>query len=154
MAMMHPHCHIVASNDQCQQLYGNWMAKMHPHCHIVASNDQFSNFMATDISFWQCQRVIAKLLPCHCWYKHCWQWWISQQWTVHHCWQLNGNDTPNGRTYIARTFIWWNQQKFVSVPYAARDGFNAMPKSVILTHSTYFHLSLSWFAARLEWNAK
>ena len=96
MAMMHPHCHIVASNDQCQQLYGNWMAMMHPHCHIVASNDQCSNFVATDISFWQCQRVIAKLLPCHCWYIHCWQWQISQQWTVRHCWQLNGNDTPNG----------------------------------------------------------
>ena len=40
MAMMHLHCHIVASNDQCQQLHGNWMAKMCPHCHIVASNDQ------------------------------------------------------------------------------------------------------------------
>ena len=85
MAMMHLHCHIVASNDQCQQLHGNWMAKMCPNCHIVASNDQCSNFVATDISFWQCQRVIAKLLPCHCWYIHCWQWQISQQWTVRHC---------------------------------------------------------------------
>ena len=96
MAMMHLHCHIVASNDQCQQLHGNWMAKMCPHCHIVASNDQCSNFLTTDISFWQCQRVIAKLLPCHCWYIHCWQWQISQQWNVCHCWQQNGNDTPNG----------------------------------------------------------
>ena len=96
MTMVHPHYHTVVSNNQCQQLYGNWMAMMHPCCHIVASNDQCSNFVATDNSFWQCQRVIAKLLPCHCWYIHCWQWQISQQWSVCHCWQLNGNDTPNG----------------------------------------------------------
>ena len=75
----------------------------HPHCHIVASNDQCGNFVATDILFWQCQTVMAKMLPCHCWYIHCWQWPSSQQWNVRHCWQLNGNDTPNG-VYLVTTY--------------------------------------------------
>ena len=47
MTMMHLHCHIVASNYRCQQLHGNWMAMKHPHYHTVASNDQCGNFVAT-----------------------------------------------------------------------------------------------------------
>ena len=56
-------CHIVASNDQCQQLYGNWLAMIHPHCQIVASNDQFGNFVATDIAFGNVKQLLPKC--CH-----------------------------------------------------------------------------------------
>ena len=107
MAMMHPHCHIVASNDQCQQLHGNWIAMMHSLCHIVACNDQCGNFCGNWYSFWQCQTVIAKMLPCHCWYIHCWRWQNSQQWNIRHCWQLNANDTPNGN-HVQMVLKWPN----------------------------------------------
>ena len=39
------------------------MAMPHPHCHIVASNDQFSNFMATDIAFGHVKQLLPKC--CH-----------------------------------------------------------------------------------------
>ena len=50
MAMMYPHCQIVASNDQCQPLYSNWMAMINPYCHIVASNDQCQQLHGNCIS--------------------------------------------------------------------------------------------------------
>ena len=63
MAMMHPHCHIVASNDQCQQLHGNWMAMKHPHYHIVANNDKCGSFVATDIALDNIKQSLPKC--CH-----------------------------------------------------------------------------------------
>ena len=39
------------------------MVLMHPHCHIVASNDQFGNFVATDIAFGNVKQSLPKC--CH-----------------------------------------------------------------------------------------
>ena len=39
------------------------MAMIHPHCHIVASNEQFGNFMATDIAFGNVKQLLPKC--CH-----------------------------------------------------------------------------------------
>ena len=41
----------------------NFMAMIHPHCHIVASNDQFGYFMATDIAFGNVKQLLLKC--CH-----------------------------------------------------------------------------------------
>ena len=39
------------------------MAMIHLHCHIVASNGQFGNFMATDIAFDNVKQLLPKC--CH-----------------------------------------------------------------------------------------
>ena len=39
------------------------MAMIHLHCHIVASNEQFGNFMATDIAFDNVKQLLPKC--CH-----------------------------------------------------------------------------------------
>ena len=39
------------------------MAVIHPHCHIVASNDQFGNFVATDIASGNVKQLLPKC--CH-----------------------------------------------------------------------------------------